>query len=351
MRALLVAAGCLVAGLAAGGIWTWAQPDRYRADARVLVRPGGSRIVPAVEALAESSLVESNVAQTLHLSSPPQVSATSGKGGVLTVSVEAESRERARQIDAEAVVILTQTVAQRFGATPGVTVTSLDPAHAVEQTSPTPGRNLLITGLIGLIVGIAAAVAITMQRPRSSVVTDPGIERRLGERIDEVSKRERALAKRAGELAARERQLELRAEELAAASSRPSPSDQAVVRREEELAQRQRELEGSLAERQSDLEQRDAELKAREEELAAAAAEPEPEPEPRARQRSTGGWTLQALESLVRERAHAAPEQQDEWTSYLFFLRGHADADGVLPASFDQLVNDIFGPLPLRDGG
>ena len=330
MRALLVAAGCLVAGLAAGAIWTWAQPDRYRADARVLVRPGSNRIAPAVEALAESSLVESNVAQTLHLSTPPHVSATSGKGGVLTVSVEAESRERARQIDAEAVVILTQKVAQRFTA-PGVTATPLDPAHAAEQTSPTPGRNLLITGLIGLVAGIAAAAGITMRRPRPSVSTDPQVERRLRERIDEVSKRERELAKRAGELAARERQLELRAEE--------------------EVAQRQRELEGSLAERQSDLEQRDAELKAREEELAAAAAEPEPEPVAPARERTAGGWTLQALESLVRERSHAGPEQQEEWTNYLFFLREHADADGVLPSSFDQLVNDVFGPLPLRDDG
>jgi len=331
MRALLVAAGCLVAGLAAGAIWTWAQSDRYRADARVLVRPGTDRIVPAVEALAESSLVESNVAQTLHLSTPPHVSATSGKGGVLTVSVEAESRERARQIDAEAVVILTQKVAQRFTA-PGVTATPLDPAHAAEQTSPTPGRNLLITGLIGLVAGIAAAAGMTMRRPRPSVSTDPQVERRLRERIDEVSKRERELAKRAGELAARERQLELRAEE--------------------EVAQRQRELEGSLAERQSDLEQRDAELKAREEELAAAAAaEPKPEPVAPARQRTAGGWTLQALESLVRERSHAGPEQQEEWTNYLFFLREHADADGVLPSSFDQLVNDVFGPLPLRDDG
>ena len=330
MRALLVAAGCLVAGLAAGAIWTWAQSDRYRADARVLVRPGTDRIVPAVEALAESSLVESNVAQTLHLSTPPHVSATSGKGGVLTVSVEAESRERARQIDAEAVVILTQKVAQRFTA-PGVTATPLDPAHAAEQTSPTPGRNLLITGLIGLVAGIAAAAGMTMRGPRPSVSTDPQVERRLRERIDEVSKRERELAKRAGELAARERQLELRAEE--------------------EVAQRQRELEGSLAERQSDLEQRDAELKAREEELDAAAAEPEPEPVAPARERTAGGWTLQALESLVRERSHAGPEQQEEWTNYLFFLREHADADGVLPSSFDHLVNDVFGPLPLRDGG
>src|SRR5919198_2747772 len=119
---LAVVAG-VVAGLAAGAIWTWAQADRYRADARVLVRPASSRIVPAVQALAESSLVEANVAQTLHLSSPPDVSATIGKGGVLTVSVEAGSRERARQIDAEVVMVLTQKVDQRFGVTPGVTTT------------------------------------------------------------------------------------------------------------------------------------------------------------------------------------------------------------------------------------
>ena len=53
----------------------------------------------------ESSLVESNVAQTLHLASAPHISARSGKGGILTVSVKAGSRERARQIDAEAVVL------------------------------------------------------------------------------------------------------------------------------------------------------------------------------------------------------------------------------------------------------
>src|SRR5207245_1973505 len=101
---------------------------------------------------------------TLHLASPPQLSAKSGKGGILTVSVEAGSRERARQIDAEAVVILTQKVQQRFGTTAGVSTTLLDPAHAAEQTSPTPGRNLLITGLIGLVAGFAAAGALSRGR-------------------------------------------------------------------------------------------------------------------------------------------------------------------------------------------
>jgi len=41
---------------------------------------------------------------------------------------------------------------------------------------------------------------------------------------------------------------------------------------------------------------------------------------------------------------------REEWGTYLFFLREHADADGTLPSSFDQLINDIFGPLPSRDG-
>ena len=93
MRPWLAAGAGVLAGLVAGGIWTWAQPNRYRADARVLVRPPSSRIVPAVQALAESSLVAANVQQTLHLSSPPRVSAKTGTGGVLTMSVEAGSRE------------------------------------------------------------------------------------------------------------------------------------------------------------------------------------------------------------------------------------------------------------------
>ena len=65
------------------------QPDRYRADARVLVRPGEQphRARPS-RRWRRAACVESNVAQTLRLSTPPHVSATSGKGGVLTVSVE-----------------------------------------------------------------------------------------------------------------------------------------------------------------------------------------------------------------------------------------------------------------------
>ena len=321
MKRAVVAAGCLLAGLAAGAIWTLLQSDRYRADARVLVRPETSRVVPAVEALAESSLVEANVAQTLHLASPPDVSAKSGKGGVLTVSVEEGSRERARQVDAEAVVILTQKVSQRFGAA-GVSATVLDPAHVAEQTSPTPGRNLLITGLAGLLVGVAISTALSPRaQPRRQA--DPELERRLQARIDEVARRERMLAERAGQLAAREHALERREEEADAASGH----------RDEEFAEKQRELER----REAELEEQEAEPEPE------AELEPpsEPEPVPTVRR----GWDLRALEKLVAARTDADPAQRDEWEMYLFQLREHADHEGRLPAAFDALVADVFGDV------
>jgi hypothetical protein len=328
VKRAVVVAGCLLVGLAAGAIWTLLQSDRYRADARVLVRPQTSHVVPAVEALAESSLVETNVAQTLHLASPPDVSAKSGKGGVLTVSVEEGSRERARQVDAEAVVILTQKVSQRFGAA-GVSTTVLDPAHVAEQTSPTPGRNLLITGLAGLLVGVAISTALSPRaQPRRQA--DPELERQLQARIDEVARRERMLAERAGQLAAREHALERREEEEAAAGRH----------RDEELAEKQRELER----REAELEVREAELDAREAEpQPEAELEPPPEPEPVPTARS--GWDLRALEKLVAARTDADPAQRDEWETYLFQLREHADHEGRLPAAFDALVADVFGDV------
>ena len=61
MRRAAIVVGCVLAGLVAGGIWTLLQSDRYRADAGVLLKPAD----PAVKTLAESSLIASNVAQTL----------------------------------------------------------------------------------------------------------------------------------------------------------------------------------------------------------------------------------------------------------------------------------------------
>jgi hypothetical protein len=326
VKAAVALVACVLAGLAAGAIWTWLQPDRYRADARLLVRPPTSRIAPAVEALAESSLVESNVAQTLHLSSPPHVAADLGKGGVLTVSVEAGSRERARQIDAEAVLVLTQKVEQRFGSAPAVTVTLLDPAHADERTSPTAGRNFLVTGLIGLGAGLAAFAGLVRGRPKAPAAApgDPAAERRLRARIDQVANRERALAKRAGELAASEQRLAER--------------ERALQGREAELGAQRRAGEEELAKRKAELE----------EEARAAVPEPVPEPEPEptpAPQPAAvpaGTWTIELLEQRVAERRERFPDQADEWVTYVYFLREHASIDGSLPRSFDSLIADVF---------
>src|SRR3954454_22433687 len=145
----------------------------------------------------------------------------------------------------------------------------------------------------------------------------PRVESRLKARICHVARPERELAQRAGQLAAREHDLRRREQEL---DRRPVPEPEPPPAPEPVPA-------------------------------AASAAEAPPEPVPvPASSQPAGGWTLPALEALTRERSDSAsPEQREEWSTYLFFLREHAAADGALPSSFDPLVNDVFGPLPQRD--
>jgi hypothetical protein len=313
-----VLAGLLI-GLAAGGVWTVLQADRYRAESRVLVRGDARGLVAAVKALAESSLLEQNLAQTLRLEETPRISATGGSGGVITLSAEGGSSERARQIDGEAAIVLGRLVTTRFGS--GAEATVLDPAHTVEQTSPDPSRNLLITGLIGLAVGTAIALGRGRRRPPEIAVgVDAAAEQRLQERIDAVASRELALARRAGELAQRESVLE---------------RDQAAL----ELRTREPAIEPEAEPEPEPVPEPEPEPE--------PEVEPEPEREPEivaAPVATRGGWTLDELEEVVR-RQHADPVQTEEWMTYLFYLREHAAADGSLPRSFDGLVNEVFGSL------
>lgn len=195
-------------------MWTLLQSDRYAAKAHLTLSGGpASRLAPAVETLANGSVVQQNVKQTLRLSSPPHLSGSVDKN-IVEVRAEAGSRERTRQIDAEAVQVLTQLVAARFGSQ-GLQATLLDPAHVDAQISPTPRRIVLICGLLGLVAGGGLAYARSRQRPVAAMpvgsgVVDPSVERRLNKRVDEVTKRERELARRAGELAQREAALEAR---------------------------------------------------------------------------------------------------------------------------------------------
>jgi hypothetical protein len=341
-----LAVGVLL-GLAIGGAWTLLQPDRYRAEAHVLLGGGpASRLAPAVATLANGSVVAQNVKQTLRLSHQPELAAGVHRS-VVAMSAKAGSPERARQVDAEAVQVLAQLVTARFGAQ-GLRATLLDPAHVVEQTSPTPGRNLLICGLLGLVAGGGLAYARSRWRPAPPVVggvVDPNVERRLRQRVDEVTKRERALARRAGELARREAGLEQRQGELEQLEAR-------LKQRDAELGATKQQL----AARAGDLEATERELEAR----AAVppppapepAREPEPEPVPVPEQVAAsppltraGSWNVNDLQRTVDAQSDATPEQAEEWRTYLFFLREHAASDGSLPPQFDGLVEEIFGEL------
>ena len=120
---------------------------------------------------------------------------------------------------------------------------------------------------------------------------------------------------------------------------------------EREVGEHEREVsehEHEVSEQERRLEEERERL---EQELAAAAArEPEPEPEPAAPPRpqvlaGTGTYTLDDLAVLAEARRDEFPDRAEEWRTYLFFLREHADVDGRLPSSFDHLVDDVFADL------
>jgi hypothetical protein len=77
------------------------------------------------------------------------------------------------------------------------------------------------------------------------------------------------------------------------------------------------------------------------------AEEPEPEPTPLAAELGSGPreWNLWDLERLARSRAGTDLLRDEERSFLLMYLREFADAGGVLPADFDDLVRDSFGDL------
>jgi hypothetical protein len=82
----------------------------------------------------------------------------------------------------------------------------------------------------------------------------------------------------------------------------------------------------------------------------AAMPEPEPEPEPEQEQEQAlepanpGAWTVGELRQRVESARTARPDRMVEWETYLALLEQHA-VRGVLPASFDALIDDVFGSL------
>jgi hypothetical protein len=321
-----VAAG-LVLGLAIGGVWTWLQPDRYRAETHLILRGGpATRLSLAVLTLANGGVVQENVRQTLRLSKTPHLSASLDKN-VLGISAAAGSRDRARQVDAEAAQVITQVVAARFGSE-GLQLSLLDPAHVVEQESPTRGRNLLLCALLGLIGGASFAYPRRRREAthlRDGFELDQTLERRLLRRIDEVTKRERALARRVGELAGREQDFD----------QRSRARDSRLTERESQVARDLEELERLRAE------------------LEAAQAQPVPETHPvappevaDAARFDDTGWTLETLQEIVLGQSDDDPRRREKLADYLVFLMDYADPAGRLPRRFDSLIAEVFGLHP-----
>ena len=64
---------------------------------------------------------------------------------------------------------------------------------------------------------------------------------------------------------------------------------------------------------------------------------PQPPPPPRE-------WNLWDLERRARERS-GDRLRTEEWTALFMHLREFANADGILPKEFDQLVRESFADL------
>lgn len=223
-------------------------------------------------------------------------------------------------------------------------------------TAPTSAfwPNLLGLALTGAGAGLAAGVVLSLllalvrrRPPYDRSVPPPGSDERAAEVL--ADRLEQRLAARESALAARERDLQQKIDELRALEARPTqpePADDShLVEREQALAERERRLEERVA-AVTKRELAVARAAAKPSPPPAAPEPPSPPPRPPAVTRVDGGaYNLTELERLVDERGGAHPEQREEWSSYLYFLRDYAAADGSLPQSFDSLVADTFGPL------
>jgi len=85
-------------------------------------------------------------------------------------------------------------------------------------------------------------------------------------------------------------------------------------------------------------------------ELPPAAVEPQPEPEPELPPAAVAPpgpqtWNLWELERLAREQAGGDVARGEELSYLLIYLREFANAEGVLPSDFDELIRESFGDL------
>jgi uncharacterized protein involved in exopolysaccharide biosynthesis len=344
----------LALGLAAALAYLAASDERYEAEAKLQVvplaaddrtftgfaLPRGPGAAETVADLVERAAVVDAAAVRLRLDRQDVLDALTASADdssdVVTVRAEASDPRRAAQV---ANAVADEFVAERSAVFQGelnrtiselrdrlrnVPASERDPAlvarvaaleaslgerdptvrvvgNAVageETVGPQPLPVLAVALGGSLLLGLAGTAALGASRRRPSTPEGDalaGREAALKRRVKSVAERERALGRRAGELAKRERELDRRA-------AAPPPLPQ----------------------------------------------QPEPEPQPAAPAPPVArgdAWNVLTLEHLVAERGDAFPDRVEEWRTYLFFLREHASPEGVLPPSFDALVDETFGDL------
>ena len=57
------------------------------------------------------------------------------------------------------------------------------------------------------------------------------------------------------------------------------------------------------------------------------------------------GWNIWLLSELVEEAQGQDPIRQEERRQILYYLRDHAELDGLIPPEFEDLVFEAFGDL------
>lgn len=169
--------------LAAAAVFTFRQQPEYKARTTIVVGQAGGLVQPqnasaiqpfsaTMQELIRSTAVARLVIGRLGLPQTPdallsQVAVSfNPESAALNVSVVDRYPEQARAIAAEIGVVFSELVKERFGrpdpgnpATSPLTATVWDPAHVIPgRLKPTPKLNLMVAGILGLVLGLLAAL-------------------------------------------------------------------------------------------------------------------------------------------------------------------------------------------------
>ena len=171
-----------VAAVAVAAGASYVQSSVYRAQSKIVIGqgqslfqvPNGASIQPftaTMSDLLESNVVAGDVIRSLRLDLTPEqllarLSASiNPETAVITAHYDDTDATQARRILRQTGVVFARLVRERFGqvqggtaASPPITATVFDPAHVLPgRVSPSPIRNMVLAGALGLLLGLLAA--------------------------------------------------------------------------------------------------------------------------------------------------------------------------------------------------